>query len=230
MQDNRKRELSPRQLAYRAYLQTHHWRELKKRKRAETPKECVFCKSGNSVQLHHMIYRSTFDETLLEDTCWLCRLCHQTFHRCASVKKKGSPEVLLAYTLRVLGDAKVWQKEDRLSKRERRRIRNQRKRDRKLAKIEAAEQREAARLEAKGVRTAHNAPKTATCQFNVAVRQVKPSSVLKGSAPSGVVTISAKEVEACITAREGYTRAQLAEWGVPWPPPKGWKKQLTDRV
>lgn len=24
----------------------------------------------------------------------------------------------------------------------------------------------------------------------------------------------------------GFTRAQLAEWGIPWPPPKGWKKQL----
>ena len=23
-----------------------------------------------------------------------------------------------------------------------------------------------------------------------------------------------------------HTRAQLAEWGVPWPPPKGWRKRL----
>lgn len=30
--------------------------------------------------------------------------------------------------------------------------------------------------------------------------------------------------------RGGYTRTQLAEWGVPWPPPKGWKKQLERRV
>lgn len=26
-----------------------------------------------------------------------------------------------------------------------------------------------------------------------------------------------------------HTRAQLAEWGVPWPPPKGWKKRLLSR-
>ena len=25
-----------------------------------------------------------------------------------------------------------------------------------------------------------------------------------------------------------WTRAQLAEWGVPWPPPKGWRKRLED--
>lgn len=24
----------------------------------------------------------------------------------------------------------------------------------------------------------------------------------------------------------GFSRKQLAEWGVPWPPPKGWRKEL----
>ena len=28
------------------------------------------------------------------------------------------------------------------------------------------------------------------------------------------------------TPKGGYTRAQLAEWGIPWPPPKDWKKKL----
>lgn len=28
------------------------------------------------------------------------------------------------------------------------------------------------------------------------------------------------------TIRGGWTRAQLAEWGVPWPPPGGWKERL----
>ena len=26
--------------------------------------------------------------------------------------------------------------------------------------------------------------------------------------------------------RGGFSRAQLAQWGVPWPPPKGWKSAL----
>jgi hypothetical protein len=26
--------------------------------------------------------------------------------------------------------------------------------------------------------------------------------------------------------RARHTRAQLAEWGIPWPPPKGWRKRL----
>lgn len=34
------------------------------------------------------------------------------------------------------------------------------------------------------------------------------------------------EIEAARTQAGGWTKAQLAEWGVPWPPPKGWRKRL----
>lgn len=35
-----------------------------------------------------------------------------------------------------------------------------------------------------------------------------------------------RAIEAGKSAKGGWTRAQLAEWGVPWPPPKGWKEAL----
>ncbi len=37
---------------------------------------------------------------------------------------------------------------------------------------------------------------------------------------------TAEEIEAARTTRGGWTRAQLAEWDVDWPPPKGWKAAL----
>jgi hypothetical protein len=37
---------------------------------------------------------------------------------------------------------------------------------------------------------------------------------------------TAAEIEAAKTPRGGWTREQLAQWGVPWPPPKGWKQRL----
>ncbi|MFI5614987.1 hypothetical protein [Amycolatopsis sp. NPDC051903] len=40
---------------------------------------------------------------------------------------------------------------------------------------------------------------------------------------------SPDEIEAARTPAGGFTRAQLAAWGVAWPPPKGWKKDLIDR-
>jgi hypothetical protein len=35
------------------------------------------------------------------------------------------------------------------------------------------------------------------------------------------------QIEAAKTSRGGWTRDTLAQWGVPWPPPKGWKAALT---
>jgi hypothetical protein len=34
------------------------------------------------------------------------------------------------------------------------------------------------------------------------------------------------EIEARRTSRGGFTRETLEIWGVPWPPPKGWKEEL----
>ncbi len=42
------------------------------------------------------------------------------------------------------------------------------------------------------------------------------------------VKIPAAEIEAARTSRGGWTRESLARWGVPWPPPKGWKKALIE--
>lgn len=41
--------------------------------------------------------------------------------------------------------------------------------------------------------------------------------------------MTAEEIEAKMTPAGGYTRATLAAWGVPWPPPKGWKDALVAR-
>jgi hypothetical protein len=39
---------------------------------------------------------------------------------------------------------------------------------------------------------------------------------------------TAAEIDAARTPDGGWTRDQLAEWGVPWPPPKGWRKRLIE--
>lgn len=38
--------------------------------------------------------------------------------------------------------------------------------------------------------------------------------------------ISEQEIESKKTTLGGWTKKQLEEWGVPWPPPKGWKEKL----
>lgn len=38
--------------------------------------------------------------------------------------------------------------------------------------------------------------------------------------------VSAKKIEASRSAMGGWTAKQLAAWGVPWPPPTGWRRAL----
>lgn len=38
--------------------------------------------------------------------------------------------------------------------------------------------------------------------------------------------ISEEEITSRQTAAGGWTKAQLAQWGVPWPAPNGWKKAI----
>jgi hypothetical protein len=52
----------------------------------------------------------------------------------------------------------------------------------------------------------------------------------KSPAPSGQSRCpSPEEIERARTPKGGWTREQLAAWGVPWPPPKGWRQALTQR-
>lgn len=37
---------------------------------------------------------------------------------------------------------------------------------------------------------------------------------------------TAEEIDAKKTPSGGWSKAQLAAWGVPWPPPKGWRRAL----
>ena len=38
--------------------------------------------------------------------------------------------------------------------------------------------------------------------------------------------LTEEEIEAGKSPRGGFTRAQLARWGVGWPPPAGWRRAL----
>ena len=52
----------------------------------------------------------------------------------------------------------------------------------------------------------------------------KDCGAFSSTEPEGAMTEA--DIEAGRSAKGGFTRQQLKEWGVPWPPPKGWKKAL----
>lgn len=67
--------------------------------------------------------------------------------------------------------------------------------------------------------------------------EVLPDGVVKvldirhtpASGKNAVDIPSPEEIEQAKTPGGGWTRAQLAEWGVSWPPPKGWRRALENR-
>jgi hypothetical protein len=60
-----------------------------------------------------------------------------------------------------------------------------------------------------------------------AVRRALRAGVIwpSGNGPAKA-TPSREEIDAGLSPAGGYTRAQLAQWGIPWPPPRGWKRRL----
>jgi hypothetical protein len=46
------------------------------------------------------------------------------------------------------------------------------------------------------------------------------------SKPKRPLKLTAEEIDAERSPKGGYSEATLASWGVPWPPPTGWKQAL----
>lgn len=42
------------------------------------------------------------------------------------------------------------------------------------------------------------------------------------------IRLTAEDIAAARTPAGGWTKQQLHAWGVPWPPPKGWRKALME--
>lgn len=57
-------------------------------------------------------------------------------------------------------------------------------------------------------------------------RSKPPANASKKLKGLPTARITADEIEAAKSPKGGWKRETLAQWGVPWPPPKGWKDAL----
>lgn len=65
---------------YQEYLQSDHWKNLRRRKRKKVRAvRCAICSSTDQVETHHLFYRNIYD-VRLSDLRLLCRRCHKTAH------------------------------------------------------------------------------------------------------------------------------------------------------
>lgn len=64
---------------YYDYLMTDHWAELKRHAINQLGRTCFACKGHDSVEMHHMVYRTYYD-CGPDDLIPLCRTCHEIYH------------------------------------------------------------------------------------------------------------------------------------------------------
>lgn len=72
--------MTERQKEYLVYLESPHWKALRGEALKRDGDKCTRCGSKRILQVHHMIYRTRFEDSLLEDLITLCKECHQAEH------------------------------------------------------------------------------------------------------------------------------------------------------
>lgn len=67
-------------MEYKAYLQSDHWQETRKKRIAVDNGKCAICGTPNHLQVHHISYDRKGEENVDYDLITLCRDCHQSVH------------------------------------------------------------------------------------------------------------------------------------------------------
>lgn len=67
-------------LAYREYLKSWHWKDLRQRVLARDNHRCVQCGATRELQAHHTFYRQDWYDAKITDLITLCRPCHRQTH------------------------------------------------------------------------------------------------------------------------------------------------------
>jgi len=88
--------LGPKLLAlgyknYSGYLQSEHWKELRKRIFSERGSKCEVCNSEDSLNIHHRTY-ANFGNELESDLIITCGKCHKRIHSSERMGGKGGLE------------------------------------------------------------------------------------------------------------------------------------------
>ncbi len=78
---------------YQEYLQTEHWKDLKRRVHEQMRRRfgfsrCYICRTTDGLQLHHRTYKRVGHEHL-KDVGFFCGACHAKVHKRLSSKKSS---------------------------------------------------------------------------------------------------------------------------------------------
>lgn len=70
-----------RRMPYKDYLQTDHWKRIRRKKLDQAEPQCEKCGGTRDLQVHHIRYdRRGAEDLEMSDLIVLCRPCHQKEH------------------------------------------------------------------------------------------------------------------------------------------------------
>ncbi len=72
--------LTEKQIHYRNYLQSNHWKETRARALSRANYKCEKCNCTEYLQVHHLNYKHLWNEQD-SDLLVLCRTCHLKIHK-----------------------------------------------------------------------------------------------------------------------------------------------------
>jgi hypothetical protein len=67
-------------MTYADYLQTNHWKRLRRVKLEQANYHCHRCESTWYLQVHHRVYRKSWYDSIPEDLEVVCGYCHKKEH------------------------------------------------------------------------------------------------------------------------------------------------------
>ena len=76
--------MTPTQQAYREFLKTDDWRQIRAARLEMDDWECTRCHRTRNLQVHHLSYRNPWGQENLEDLVTLCQGCHYKTHKGAA--------------------------------------------------------------------------------------------------------------------------------------------------
>lgn len=76
---------------YAQYLDSNHWKSLRRKRLEASGYRCDQCGSGFNLQVHHLRYRNIYD-VLVSDLQTLCSYCHEKKHGITSGRRPINPK------------------------------------------------------------------------------------------------------------------------------------------
>lgn len=214
--------------SYDDYLKSEHWISFRTEYYRVHARCCIVCYDEHRLNLHHRYYSiggvSILNRETFSDVCVLCERCHGLLH-----KKKLE---------RLLSHAHYRRRKSLVKLRSELGL-TVHHRNSGISEIKArhgaesrAKKREAQKKkpELRSVRSLYGGKIRDRKKSDYPTVPIAPLWAGRNKPPARLGGLTVEKIESVRTQKGGYTRKQLEEWGVEWPPKKGWKRELEKKI